>query len=165
MTATSIRTTQYYGRLPSRLMKTASRSPTNPRFSTVIPTIGPIPRKGHRRLWRHDRRPIRRSGRTLLANEPTVEASSETTPYVGGAGGEAPGHSTPILGTRSDGCARAASGHENAVPADVSQPMGLSCGQALLGPAERRVALYLAAKRSLDSSPHVLVEKALAYVP
>ena len=48
MTATSIRTTQNYGRLPSGLMKTASRSPTNRRLSTAIPTIGPIPRKGHR---------------------------------------------------------------------------------------------------------------------
>jgi hypothetical protein len=62
MTATSIRTTQNYGRLPSGLMKTASRSPTNPRFSTAIPTIGPIPRKGHRRLCRHNRRPIRHPG-------------------------------------------------------------------------------------------------------
>ena len=69
MTATSIRTTQNYGRLPSGLMKTASRSPTNPRSSTAIPTIGPIPRKGHRRLCRHNRRPIRHPGRTLLANE------------------------------------------------------------------------------------------------
>jgi hypothetical protein len=69
MTATSIRTTQNYGRLPSELMKTASRSPTGPRLSTAIPTIGPIPRKGHRRLCRHNRRPIRHPGRTLFANE------------------------------------------------------------------------------------------------
>ena len=46
MTATSIRTTQNYGRRPSGSMKTASRSPTNPRLSTAIPAIGPIPRKG-----------------------------------------------------------------------------------------------------------------------
>ena len=78
MTATSIRTTQNYGRLPSGLMKTASRSPTNPRLSTAIPTIGPIPRKGHRRLCRHNRRPIRRPGRTLLANEP-LASSLKTT--------------------------------------------------------------------------------------
>ena len=70
MTATSIRTTQNYGRRPSGLMKTASRLPTNPRFSTAIPTTIPIPRKGHRRLCRHNRRPIRRPGSTLLANEP-----------------------------------------------------------------------------------------------
>jgi hypothetical protein len=78
MTATSIRTTQNYGRLPSGLMKTASRSPTSPRLSTAIPTIGPIPRKGHRRLRRHHRRPIRHPGRTLLANEP-LASSLKTT--------------------------------------------------------------------------------------
>jgi len=74
MTATSIRTTQNYGRLPSGLMKTASRLPTNPRLSPAIPTIGPIPRKGHRRLCRHNRRPIRHPGRTLLANEPLASS-------------------------------------------------------------------------------------------
>jgi hypothetical protein len=36
-------------------------------LSTAIPTIGPIPRKGHRRLCRHKRRPIRRPGRTMAA--------------------------------------------------------------------------------------------------
>ena len=65
MTATSIRTTQNDGRLPSGLMKTASRSPTTPRSSIATPTIGPIPRKGHRRLCRHNRRPIRRPGKDL----------------------------------------------------------------------------------------------------
>ena len=46
MTATSIRTTQNYGRRRSGSMKTASRSPTNPRKSTAIPAFGPIPGKG-----------------------------------------------------------------------------------------------------------------------
>jgi hypothetical protein len=52
---------------PTGSMKTASRLPTNPRFSTAIPTIGPIPRKGDRRLCRHNRRPIRHVGRTMAA--------------------------------------------------------------------------------------------------
>ena len=46
MTATSIHTTQKYGRRRSGSMKTASRSPTNPRKYTAIPAIGPIPGKG-----------------------------------------------------------------------------------------------------------------------
>ena len=45
-TATSIHTTQNYGRRPSGSTKTASRSPTNPRKSTAIPAFGPIPGKG-----------------------------------------------------------------------------------------------------------------------
>ena len=46
MTATSIHTTQKYGRRRSGSMKTASRSPTYPRLSTAIPAFGPIPGKG-----------------------------------------------------------------------------------------------------------------------
>ena len=53
-------------------------TPTNPRLSTATPTIGPIPRKGDRRLCRHNRRPIRHPGRTLLANEP-LASSLKTT--------------------------------------------------------------------------------------
>ena len=51
---------------------------TNPRLSKAIPAIGPLPRKGHRRLCRHNRRPIRHPGRTMLANEP-LASSLKTT--------------------------------------------------------------------------------------